>query len=154
MKMLKPKQVVKEIIETNDDRKEGKKHTNMFITINTNQTTLDILPQFRQVCREYFNKLEDYIDFRDNKKNTLDYIDIIDCKYKIEIGPKNHTIHVHALIKITHHTYIRMMIRELKEDIRKAMNIATDFHLDTKFLKSDESELNILQYMQKKYSIR
>lgn len=139
---------VKELTSTHE-RGNEQKHTNVFITINTNKSDMRLIPQFKQACREVFNNIEEYIDYRDVKRVGEAYIDNISVQYKIEIGGIKHLIHVHALVKIAHHTFIRLLTREIKEDLRQAMNIQEDFHLDVKYLKAMESELNIIEYMQK-----
>lgn len=139
---------VAEVVNTHQQNNK-QKYTNCFITINTNKTNIQLIPQFREKCREIFNNIENYIDYQDLNKVGDEYIDSITCQYKIEIGSKLHCIHVHALIKIAHHSFIKVLFREMKEDLRKKMNIDTDFHLDVQYLKSIDNELNILEYMKK-----
>lgn len=134
-------------------RKEEKvQHTNCFITINTNQRDLSLLPAWQIACATVFNRLPEYIDFT-NPAHTLEtHINNIEVEYSREVGPSNKTVHVHALVKITHHSHIKLLAREIKEDLKKLMNIATDFHLDVKFLRAVESEINIRDYLRKNSS--
>lgn len=124
------------------------KYTNCWVTINTNKTDPSIMPAFKKACADVFNNIPEYIDIKPG--HSLDtHIDNIEVEYRREIAPKTKTIHVHALIKINHHSHIKLLTREMKEAIRKLMGITTDFHLDVKYLKAAESELTLRQYLRK-----
>ena len=69
---------VKELLESNTN-KNRQKYTNCFVTINTNKTNKELLLEFKQACKEIFNNIEHYIDYRDLTKIEEKYIDNISC---------------------------------------------------------------------------
>ncbi len=138
-----------EVTETNNHRRRGgQKHTNMFVTINTNKTDKSLRPAFKAVSTQMFNNLSHYIRFL-ILNQTDDDIDSANVELAYEIGGKNHTIHWHAMIKIAHHSKIRVHIAELRDDIRKAMGIEERFHSDVQYFPGSTAEMNIKHYMRK-----
>lgn len=113
------------------------RHSNFFITINTN--------------KRYTGNEEDYEEFIEKFKNSIDnqftndnivnlikvqneehelsekYIKNIDIQSAIELGPTTGTIHSHILVKIAHYTNVRLEYQYFKEQIMKDMGLKNIF---------------------------
>lgn len=112
------------------------RHTNYFVTINTNQTcnedseeAPDMKERLRTAIRQVFNGnfIDKYVNLAPSapKGSKLDniWIKLDECEilWSLEIGPQYKKLHSHIIVTIPHYTLLRIDEQQLKIDLNKAM---------------------------------
>lgn len=118
------------------DPKQHKRHSNAFITINTNQRFSGYEDNFQEFCQ----KFEDAIlhTFRDNagklitikKEEDIDKPDIIaslNLEYGIELAPNTGCVHAHLIFAVAHRTNMKLNIAEIRNQICEQMGLSNVF---------------------------
>ena len=102
-------------------------YTNIFMTLNTNFRPTDtaeamqIGAELQAIGRRFFtlDEIEKVLRFRyGDPERLIRYIDKIEIpRWSIELGTtaKGQRVHLHALIKIVHHTYVQLDSRATQE---------------------------------------
>src|SRR6202034_4503182 len=147
-----------------EDKKNVKKYSNYFITINPN-ISIDLGdPNFKK----YYNVLKSIADEIFEKQNIHNFVIIkkkkdsfnkeviqkVNINYTIEYGSEMHYLHIHALLEIKHFTLLKLnydKIRSLVKDKlvqENFINISNEIHLDVQLIRSTNRK-TILDYIKK-----
>lgn len=116
-----------------DTPKKGRqlRHSNFFITINTNQRYTgheeeyeQFVNNFKRVLDGIFDNLANLITVtKDDDKFDDSTIKKIGIQSVIEKAPKTNAIHAHILVKVAHYTSVKFNIDYFKEQILAGTNL-------------------------------
>lgn len=128
------------------------KHSNFFITINTNRVVKSkkdpLVENLYNALTEWFNNIGDFITTTEGYPEN----DERDVKIKriIEKGPDKGLLHAHINIEITHHSNIQLDIPETRRFFIEELDL-NGIHMDVKVYKKSRlsDEDRILRYMLK-----
>ena len=136
LQVSKPKKKKGSAPLDDDGKKTRLRHTNYFLTINTNQVFHERSEEaegqkesLRTAIRKIFNEkfIDSYIDLHPNapkgsKINELwikcDETEII---WALEVGETSKRLHAHVAVLIPHYTLLKVKEQDLKIDLDKAM---------------------------------
>lgn len=153
-------EITKEVkIQNMKSKKKQLKHSNFYITINTNQQFKSdddpksklLQQQLKDSISHCFNNIKDYIVLKDKNKDVTiskEWIKSIDLDGVVEVGEKYHQPHAHLLIHISHYTYIHFNYQKLKEEILENTGLDT-VYVYCKLYK--DARANLKDYINKKY---
>jgi hypothetical protein len=115
------------------------KHSNMMLTINTNdyisddpnnEMRIEKIDKFKRALRRVFNEhfLQNYVSVKQDPRtppgSAIDSnwvkTDGLEIQFNCERGPKTGFLHSHVGIFLSHYTLIKYELELLKNDIRKA----------------------------------
>lgn len=113
------------------------RHSNFFITINTNKRFTGNEEDYEEFIEKFKNSIDNQFT-NDNIVNLIKvqneehelsekYIKNIDIQSAIELGPATGTVHSHILVKIAHYTNVRLEYQHFKETIMKDMGLKNIF---------------------------
>src|SRR5579885_1946725 len=128
-------------MEQNQQKKKRLKHSNLMLTINTNDhisenpndpIRIEKINRLKTAIKNVFNEdfLKYYISLRTDDPrlpegskidSTWIHPDKIAIQYSIERGSKTGFLHSHVGIFISHYTVIKYELEKLKSDIKNAM---------------------------------
>jgi hypothetical protein len=128
------------------------KHSNFFLTINTNQSYKDNDPNidndtevFVEVIEALLNNIQSYVKlpagatFDNNITNA-------DIDYVVEKGNAKHMLHCHIFLKFTHTTDVKLDFGAIRKSICESLGL-TSIHLKNRMVRSNNE--NVLNYMAK-----
>ena len=148
--------------ETKDNKKKIKiKHTDYFITINTNETFSEMqeekynrrAEQLAKIWENVMDNIHKYTVFKEpHEEDTFcrEKIKAVNNEYAIERGGKTGYLHLHAILQYSHYSKIQINIPLLKEDISKALwgpDTKRRVFFNSQFFK--DSKINLLEYINK-----
>lgn len=113
--------------------KERLKHSNFYVTINTNKQfdaheegLRPFVNQFKQVVNEIFGgeNIKNYMKIKEPEHDfSTDYFHSISSKAVIECGEKNRTIHCHAFVKVAHWYPVSLDYDKIHAKVVNAMGL-------------------------------
>lgn len=129
------------------------KHSNFFLTINTNQRYKPDDPNlqsdtdiFVNVIEDVLNHINEYITLPQGVEWNDDNIKDVSCDYVIEVGGKKNCLHSHIFVKITHNTNVKLNYAKLKEKVCSTLGLP-NIHFKNSMVRSNDT--NILDYINK-----
>ena len=129
----------------------GDRHSSWFATVNTNRTDTALEQPLEDAMQEWFDQLKDrFITYR-NGTTKAQIIDI-SGDLGIEVGPRDHKVHAHCLIRVTHRANIRLNYKASGASISERLGFINSvyFHCDLIDEKQADNELrHILSYIEK-----
>lgn len=131
------------------------KHSNFFITINSNQRFVDVKdPAFKAFDKTFRNAIDCVFSKKQfgrfiQYKGTGSGSDVRSVRISAaaEIGDENHCLHYHILVCVSHHTCLQLKIAKIREEIADAAGVDYDFYIDVKAFS--KAERNIEEYINK-----
>lgn len=128
------------------------KHSNFFLTINTNQAYKADDPNvendtqvFVEVIEGMLNHIDGFVKlpagatFGDNVKGA-------DIDYVVEKGNAQHRLHCHIYLKFTHNTDVKLNFAAIKKYVGDSLGLPS-IHLKNKMVRSNNE--NVLEYIDK-----
>lgn len=143
------------------------RHTNLMVTINTNQVVEQSSEDFNQLVDKLRNSItsvfkESFIhDYCKLSKKAVPGSQLNDEWFKpqgrqtvfaCEVGPQSKRLHAHVGIFIPHYTYIDIELDKLKSDIKEVMKLSgwDNVYINTTYDRSSsKSEQCLLDYISK-----
>ena len=130
------------------ERKQRLKHSNFYITINTNKRfqeaqegLREFVTRFKATLAGIFDNIVNYIVINEQGVEwDTKYICGVNNEYTIERGGKNETIHCHALVRITHRTSVSLDYKKLRTKVQEDMDLPS-IHLHIKLYRSAHDAL-------------
>ena len=149
------------IIEEKEIKKEKNKskqlrHSNFFITINTNQR----FNPYSEECKIFKGKLQNAVDklltekmneiieFKEEGEFNTEYIKNIDIQNALEIGPETNTVHSHTLLMINHYSNIKLNYKVINEFIKTELGLK-NIYLNNRVAHGINSMNNLKDYLSK-----
>lgn len=134
------------------EKNETIKHSNFFLTINTNQQYKndeklnDDTEIFNNVVSNVLNNLNEYVNLPNGVLWSDETIKDVFIDYVIELGGIKHSLHCHIYIKITHNTNVKLNFKKIKEDICNQLGL-NNIHMMNRMVRSNNE--NVLDYINK-----
>ena len=130
------------------------KHSNFFLTINTNQRYTNDDPNlqsdteiFEQIINNMLNNLDQYIKFPNGDDWQTADINDVDVDYVIEKGTKKNCLHAHAVIKIKHNTKVQIDFPKIQRSIADELGMQ-NIYVNGRLIKNSGAD-NIQDYLLK-----
>jgi ribosomal protein L30/L7E len=127
-----------------------KRHSNYFITINTNQVFTGLeegfeeyKQRFKNVIREVFSlaNIPNFIKVnREGEHFGYPFINRVEVQAAYELGPKKSTLHCHLLLKIAHYTNVSIDNPAIRDMICPRMGLK-NIHIDTRLFRGANDTL-------------
>lgn len=125
------------------------KWSNFYITINTNQQfdagnegLAPFVARFEAVANSIFSDTA-IVNFLEVKvpdhSMSPEHIRSIGVECVIERGGKNKTIHLHALVKVSHWTQVHLCYDKIREKITKDMKLSNVYMKNTLYRNAGDS---------------
>lgn len=119
-----------------------KSRSTFYLTVNTNETNPELLPMLKEVMDYVFENLSnEFLIYRKKEVAGKEFIDDVKVEPVCEIGDKQHRVHCHALIFISHHSNIHIHTWKLESFLIQELEIP-GVHLDVKYVKDEISSLH------------
>jgi len=108
------------------------RHTNLFLTINTNkrfdpdsQEFEEAEAVYKDIINSIFNQefKDKYVQFKVMGHEWASHIEKAKIENSIEIGPKTGTLHSHHMVSFSHCSLIKVNTDQLKNDLREQLKI-------------------------------
>lgn len=129
------------------------KHTNILLTINTNQRYQDNdanlqndVEVFDGTVQNILNNINNYCKFPDGDNWNDNSIKDVSIDYIVEKGTQKNCIHAHALVKIKHNTKLQLDFKKIQEKVNTELGIVT--YVNGRLVKNNGSD-NIVDYLNK-----
>lgn len=135
-------------------RPRKKKYSILFITINPNESvgsTEDALAKGERIAKwvqDRFGSGDEamarYIRTRPANAFTEDKVESVDITSAIELGDKQHRVHVHVQVSATHYlTDFKVNLQNLRADLKK--EYGHNVHVDVKAVQSNQYLIDYLR---------
>lgn len=152
--MSKPKVRVTGKVSDFDQKVKAQKdkHSNFFLTVNTNQSYRDDdnniandTNVFEGVINDMLNNIQHYIKLPAGSTFDKDVKDV-DIDYVVERGNKKNMLHCHIYLKFTHNTDVKLDYAAIKNKFREDLGLK-NLHLENRMVRSNNE--NVLEYLNK-----
>lgn len=139
------------------EAKKGRlKHSNYFITVNTNQVFTDFqgaqlqaaVAQLDSIWLGILKHIRNYFKVPEDFKPNM--VKGIEAEYSIEVGPKTKMLHLHAVLLIQHRTTLQLDYQLIKKAIISQLypqGGGKTIHFDSRYFK--DAKTTLLGYIRK-----
>jgi len=146
--------------------KKRLRHSNWFITINTNEMFTDLqggqFAERAQLLQDVWvsivDNLHDFVTFIDEKTGepvaedrwNRENIERVDNEFSVERGPKTKMLHLHAILMIAHRTKLRLNLDKIRRYVRTHIFGEEDvrtIHLDARSFA--DAKMTLRDYINK-----
>ncbi len=127
--------------------KKKKIHSSTFhITVQSNQTSKDYNSQLQDAFVGFYKSLDKFLKIgNDTYQAGLAQIHETACEAAIEVGGKQHRVHIHALLKITHSTCVQLNVASMNKYFLE--RVGTKCYIHVRFIR--DQSVNIRNYIRK-----
>jgi hypothetical protein len=150
----KPKVKVTGSVADFKQKQQGAKlrHSNYFLTINTNQRFKDDDPNlendttfYNGVIETLLNNIDQYVKLREGD-TWDDNVKDVNVEYVIEKGNEKNCLHCHIFLKFTHTTDVKLNYAAIKQKICQELGLKNIYMYNRISRGANE---NIVDYMNK-----
>jgi hypothetical protein len=141
--------------EEDKDKKKKKKpkirSTDLYITINLNESFTTMSPERKLLFKTYAVKLFDqrgilsFVSDEEDLDNPLANIDKVEVVWRPEVGTQKKRLHLHAFVGIEHHGFLTFEANQLRADAEAVFG--HKIHLDCKY--GSNARLRWISYLNK-----
>jgi len=139
--IIQVKNEVTDITQPSEQLKKNKrqykttlKHSNFFLTINTNQRfrirderdvqeVQEFANRFKDTLTHIFDNIQQYLKVPEDSEWNRKYFENINVESAVERSPDTDTVHAHILIKVDHRTKVQLDYDAIKNYILEQMGL-------------------------------
>lgn len=124
--------------------------SSFIITVNTNQNNEKYFDKLKFGWEYISNNLKEFLIYKPKTDKDKEWSKIIDIKMNVttEVGKKYGQVHLHAVVDISHRTWLRIDLPRLNEAFRRALGLS-GININVSVLRPNMDLQNALMYITK-----